>query len=46
MYVEDDEETVYDIEMQVRRYPEAILGRRTRYYKSVIDFDSLQAGLD
>ena len=46
VYVEDDEETVYDIEMQVRRYPEATLGRRTRYYQSVIDFDSLQAGLD
>ena len=46
VYVEDEEETVYDIEMQVRRYPEATLGRRTRYYQSVIDFDSLQAGLD
>ena len=46
VYVEDDENTVYDIEMQVRRYPEAWLGRRTRYYQSVIDFGALQAGVE
>ena len=46
VYVEDDENTVYDIEMQVRRYPETWLGRRTRYYQSVIDFGALQAGLE
>ena len=46
VYVEDDENTVYDIEMQVRRYPEAWLGRRTRYYQSVIDFGALQVGVD
>ncbi len=46
VYVEDDENTVYDIEMQVRRYPEAWLGRRTRYYQSVIDFGALQVGLE
>ena len=45
VYVEDDANTVYDIEMQVRRYPEATLGRRTRYYQSVIDFGALQAGI-
>lgn len=46
VYVEDDENTVYDIEMQVRRYPEAWLGRRTCYYQSVIDFGALQVGVD
>ena len=46
VYVEDDENTVYDIEMQVRRSPEAWLGRRTRYYQSVIDFGALQMGLE
>ena len=46
VYVEDDENTVYDIEMQVRRYPEAWLGRRTRYYQSVIDFGALQVGVE
>ena len=44
VYVEDDENTIYDIEMQVRRYPEATLGRRIRYYQSVIDFGALQVG--
>ena len=46
VYVEDDESTVYDIEMQVRRYPEIWLGRRTRYYQSVIDFGALQVGVE
>ena len=46
VYVEDDDNTVYDIEMQVRRYPEAWLGRRTRYYQSVIDFGALQVGAE
>lgn len=46
VYVEDDANTVYDIEMQVRRYPEATLGRRTRYYQSVIDFGALQVGVE
>lgn len=45
VYVEDDENTVYDVEMQVRQYPMATLGRRTRYYQSVIDFGALQAGV-
>ena len=45
VFVEDDENTVYDVEMQVRQYPMATLGRRTRYYQSVIDFDALQAGV-
>ena len=45
VYVEDDANTVYDIEMQVRHYPEATLGHRTRYYQSTIDFGALQAGV-
>ena len=45
VYVEDDANTVYDVEMQVRQYPMATLGRRTRYYQSVIDFGALQAGV-
>ena len=44
VYIEDDANTVYDIEMQVRPYPGDILGHRTRYYQSVIDFDALQRG--
>ena len=46
VYVEDDQNTVYDIEMQVRKYPEAYLGHRTRYYQSVIDFEALDAGVE
>ena len=45
VYVEDDLNTVYDIEMQVRHYPEITLGRRTRYYQSTIDFGALHAGV-
>ena len=45
VYVEDDENTVYDVEMQVRKYSEAYFGRRTRYYQSVIDFGALQVGV-
>ena len=46
VYVEDDQNTVYDIEMQVRKYPEAYLGRRARYYQSVIDFTALETGTE
>lgn len=45
VFVEDEANTVYDIEMQVRHYPETTLGRRTRYYQSTIDFGALQAGV-
>ena len=45
VYVEDDENTVYDVEMQIRKYSEAYFGRRTRYYQSVIDFGALQVGV-
>lgn len=45
VYVEGDENTIYDIEMQVRKYSEAYLGHRTRYYQSVIDMDALHAGV-
>lgn len=43
VYVEGDE-TIYDIEMQVRDYGDQELARRTRYYQSMIDADSLARG--
>ena len=45
VYVEGDD-TVYDIEMQVRNYGDEELAYRTRYYQSMIDVDSLAAGAD
>jgi len=44
VYVEGDE-TIYDIEMQVRDYGDQELAQRTRYYQSMIDVDSLARGL-
>ena len=41
VFVEDDLGTMYDIEMQVRKYPDEVLGRRTRYYQSMIDLSAL-----
>ena len=46
VYVEDDENTVYDIEMQVRDYGDKELSHRTRYYQSMIDVDALASGAD
>ena len=43
VYVEGDE-TIYDIEMQVRDYGDQELAQRTRYYQSMIDVDSLARG--
>ncbi len=45
MYVEGDD-TIYDIEMQVRDYGDDELAHRTRYYQSMIDVDALAAGAD
>ncbi|TYZ24521.1 Rpn family recombination-promoting nuclease/putative transposase [Selenomonas ruminis] len=43
VYVEGDD-TIYDIEMQVRDYGDQELAQRTRYYQSMIDVDSLARG--
>lgn len=43
VYVEGDD-TIYDIEMQVRDYGDQELANRTRYYQSMIDVDSLARG--
>ena len=39
-----DEDKIIDIEMQT--YPQDALGKRTRYYQSMIDMDSLMKGED
>ena len=46
VFVADDENTVYDIEMQVRKPDDDGLYRRTRYYQSMIDADLLERGAD
>ena len=43
VYVEGDD-TIYDIEMQVRDYGDQELASRSRYYQSMIDMDSLARG--
>ena len=45
VYVEGDD-TIYDIEMQVRDYGDKEIAYRTRYYQSMIDVESLAAGTD
>ena len=42
VYVDDDEGTVYDLEMQTVKRP--IMPHRSRYYQSMIDIDHLSAG--
>lgn len=42
VYVNDDEGTVYNVEMQRGKSPE--LPKRTRYYQRCIDLDLIQAG--
>ena len=42
VYVDDEEGTVYDLEMQVKGYD--WLPERTRYYQSLIDLSSLEKG--
>lgn len=44
LYVEETENTVYDIEMQVTDYGSATLAKRMRFYQGVFDVDSLKAG--
>ena len=44
VYVNDSENTVYDIEMQTTKQKE--LPKRTRYYQGMIDLNSIQKGMD
>ena len=46
VYVEDENMTVYNIEMQVRKPDGEGLFRRTRYYQSLIDTDLLMSGME
>jgi len=46
VYVRDDANTVYNIEMQVRMPEGKSLFKRTRYYQSMIDADLLETGAD
>lgn len=46
VYVKDDNDTVYNIEMQVRKPEGDTLARRTRYYQSMIDADLMLEGRD
>lgn len=45
VYVKDDKNTIYNIEMQVRKLEGDSLARRTRYYQSMIDVDLLDRGM-
>lgn len=42
IYVEDDTGTAYDIEMQVAKRSNERLGKRLRYYQSMLDADALK----
>ena len=44
MYVEDSDNTIYDIEMQVGYYSSNALAKRMRFYQGIFDVDSLKAG--
>ena len=44
LYVEDSDNTVYDIEMQVGYYSSHALAKRMRFYQGIFDVDSLKAG--
>ena len=46
VYVKDERNTVYNIEMQIRRLEGDALFKRTRYYQSMMDADLLVAGAD
>ncbi|MGP1575563.1 Rpn family recombination-promoting nuclease/putative transposase, partial [Selenomonas sp.] len=46
VYVKDEQNTVYNIEMQIRRLQGDALFKRTRYYQSMMDVDLLAAGAD
>ena len=42
VYLEDDLDTIYEIEMQTT--PELEIGRRFRYYQGMIDLNSIERG--
>lgn len=44
VYVEDDKNTIYNVELQVRKPENDGLFKRARYYQSMIDGDLLMAG--
>ena len=44
LYVEDSDNTIYDIEMQVGYYNSNALAKRMRFYQGIFDVDSLKAG--
>lgn len=46
VYVKDERNTVYNIEMQIQRLEGDALFKRTRYYQSMMDADLLAAGAD
>jgi len=46
VYVADEYDTVFNVEMQVRKYDGEWLYRRTRYYQSLIDTDLLASGME
>lgn len=46
VYVKDEKNTVYNIEMQVRRLEGKALFKRTRYYQAMMDADLLAAGAE
>ena len=46
VYAQDENSTVYNIEMQVRSLEDAELAHRSRYYQSMIDIDLLASGAD
>ncbi len=42
IYVEDDENTVFNLEMQTTKYEE--LPKRSRYYQDIIDLNLIEKG--
>lgn len=46
VHVKDERNTVYNIEMQIRRLEGDALFKRTRYYQPMMDADLLAAGAD
>ena len=44
MYVKDEKQTRYNVEMQVEKKP--ALGKRSRYYQSQMDVEMLLTGED
>lgn len=44
VYVEDDSQTVYTVDMQVRNDGDEALAKRLRYYQSAMDMDVLKRG--